>query len=124
MTRGIYPYRSDVSHLLPRLKEEGMTSWIARRRIAVGMLSLCAFAGFAPRALAQETRATVTGTVSDTQGSVVPGVTVTVLNTDTNVSYEGTTNEAGVFTVQRRSTRAGQGDRGACPDSRRSSAKA
>ncbi len=78
-----------------------MTSWIARRRIAVGMLSLCAFAGFAPRALAQETRATVTGTVRDTQGSVVPGVTVTVLNTDTNVSYEATTNEAGVFTVQR-----------------------
>jgi hypothetical protein len=65
------------------------------------MLSLCAFAGFAPRALAQETRATVTGTVRDAQGSVVPGVTVTVLNTDTNVSYEATTNEAGVFTVQR-----------------------
>ena len=62
-------------------------SWIARRRIAVGMLSLCAFAGFAPCALAQETRATVTGTVRDAQGSVVPGATVTVLNTDTNVSY-------------------------------------
>jgi len=76
-------------------------SWIARRRIGVGMLSLCAFAGIAPCALAQETRATVTGTVRDTQGSVVPGATVTVLNTDTNVSYEATTNEAGVFTVQR-----------------------
>ena len=76
-------------------------SWIARRRIAVGMLSLCAFAGFAPCALAQETRATVTGTVRDAQGSVVPGATVTVLNTDTIVSYDATSNEAGLFTVQR-----------------------
>jgi Carboxypeptidase regulatory-like domain len=50
---------------------------------------------------AQETRATVTGTVKDAQGAVIPGVTVTVLNTDTNVSYESVTNESGVFTVQR-----------------------
>ncbi len=49
----------------------------------------------------QETRATVTGTVRDVQGAVVPGVTVTVLNTDTNVSYEVVTNESGVFTVQK-----------------------
>ena len=50
---------------------------------------------------AQETRATVTGTVKDAQGAIVPGVTVTVTNTDTNVSSEAVTNEAGVFTVQR-----------------------
>ena len=50
---------------------------------------------------AQETRATVTGTVKDAQGAIVPGVTVTVTNTDTNISSEAITNEAGVFTVQR-----------------------
>src|SRR5687768_5217273 len=50
---------------------------------------------------AQETRATVTGTVKDTQGAVVPGVTVTVLNVDTNVSTETVTNDVGVFTAQR-----------------------
>src|SRR5690242_5493777 len=50
-------------------------------------------------AAAQETRATVTGTVKDTQGALVPGVTVTVLNTETNVPLESVTNEAGVFTV-------------------------
>ena len=73
---------------------------IALRRVA-GMLLLCACAALAAAAEAQETRATITGTVNDIQGAVVPGVTVTVLNTDTNVSYEGVTNEAGVFTVQR-----------------------
>ena len=56
---------------------------------------------FTTPALAQETRATVTGTVSDPQGAVVPGVTVTVLNIDTNVSTEAVTNDSGVFTVQK-----------------------
>jgi hypothetical protein len=52
-------------------------------------------------ALAQETRATVTGIVKDAQGAVVPGVTVTVANTDTGVSTEDVTNEAGVFNIQK-----------------------
>ena len=51
-------------------------------------------------ALAQETRATVTGIVKDAQGAVVPGVTVTVVNTATGVSTEDVTNEAGVFNIQ------------------------
>ena len=46
---------------------------------------------------AQETRATLTGTVKDSQGAVVPGVTVSALNTDTNVATEAVTNEAGVL---------------------------
>jgi Carboxypeptidase regulatory-like domain/TonB dependent receptor len=76
-----------------------MTTVNALRRIA--LCALCVFVAASPSAWAQETRATVTGTVKDIQGAVVPGVTVTVLNTDTNVSYEGTTNDDGVFTVQR-----------------------
>lgn len=51
-------------------------------------------------AYAQETRARITGTVVDSQGSVVPGVTVTALNTATNVSAEAVTNASGVFTLQ------------------------
>jgi hypothetical protein len=50
---------------------------------------------------AQETRATLTGTVKDPQGAVIPGVTVSCLNTDTNVATEAVTNEAGVFSVQK-----------------------
>ncbi len=52
-------------------------------------------------ASAQETRATITGTVKDTQGAVIPGVTITVLNTDTNVATEAVTNESGSFSVQK-----------------------
>jgi hypothetical protein len=52
-------------------------------------------------AAAQETRATITGTVKDSQGAVVPGVTVTVLHLPTNVATDAVTNEQGVFTVQK-----------------------
>ena len=79
-----------------------MTTLTAPCRMALGML--CVLMAASPAVRAQETRATVTGTVKDIQGAIVPGVTVTVLNTDTNVSYEGTTNDAGVFTVSRAAT--------------------
>jgi hypothetical protein len=49
---------------------------------------------------AQQFKGNITGTVTDTQGAVVPGVSVTVLNTDTNVSTEAVTNERGVYSVQ------------------------
>lgn len=48
---------------------------------------------------AQEFRATMTGRVADEQGAVLPGVTVTVTNVDTNVSLTAVTNESGVYTV-------------------------
>ena len=68
--------------------------------IGLGTLVLCACLLPAP-GWAQETRATVAGTVTDDQGAVVPGVTVVVLNTATNVSSESVTNQTGVFTVQK-----------------------
>jgi hypothetical protein len=49
---------------------------------------------------AQETRARITGTTTDGQGSVVPGVTIAAVNTDTNVSTETITNSTGSFTLQ------------------------
>jgi len=52
-------------------------------------------------AAAQETRATITGTVKDAQGAVVPGVTVSVLHLPTNVATDAVTNDQGVFTVQK-----------------------
>jgi len=48
---------------------------------------------------AQQFRATVTGTVTDAQGGVVPGATVTALNTSTNVSIEALTNDRGAYTI-------------------------
>src|SRR6266849_492474 len=50
---------------------------------------------------AQEIGATVTGTVTDPQGAVLPGVAVTVLNVDTNVPSETVTNSQGSYVVQK-----------------------
>lgn len=49
---------------------------------------------------AQEFKATVVGTVTDTQGAVVPGVAVAARNTETGVSTESVTNGSGVFRIQ------------------------
>ena len=61
---------------------------------ALVVLFICASAA------SQETRARMTGTAIDGQGALVPGVTVTALNTATNVSTEAVTNASGVYTIQ------------------------
>jgi outer membrane receptor protein involved in Fe transport len=50
---------------------------------------------------AQEIWAAVNGTVTDTQGSIMPGVTVTVANIDTNQSVESITDAGGDFRVSK-----------------------
>ena len=45
---------------------------------------------------AQETRGNIAGTVKDSTG-VIPGATVTIVNTDTGAKQELTTNESGYF---------------------------
>ncbi len=46
---------------------------------------------------AQSGRATILGTVTDPTGAVMPQVSVTVTNTDTNVKSVATTDELGNF---------------------------
>jgi len=46
---------------------------------------------------AQEFRGTITGTITDRQGAVVPNATVEVRNLDTNVLQNVQTNESGVY---------------------------
>ena len=59
---------------------------------------VCLLVLFAPwPLLAQE--ATVTGIVTDTQSALVPGVAVTIRNTDTNISRSVVTNREGSYTV-------------------------
>src|SRR5829696_5028523 len=48
---------------------------------------------------AQEFRGTITGTVSDPNGAAVPGATVSVKNTETNIANTVTTSDEGSFTV-------------------------
>ena len=51
-------------------------------------------------AAAQQFKANLTGTIIDTQGAAVPGVTVTVTNTATNVAADTVTDSSGAFAVK------------------------
>src|SRR5687767_9247268 len=51
-------------------------------------------------ASAQDFRGAIGGTVTDADGGVLPGVTVTVTNTETNVSNDTVTDERGTFLVR------------------------
>ncbi|HZR23289.1 MAG TPA: carboxypeptidase-like regulatory domain-containing protein [Vicinamibacterales bacterium] len=60
-------------------------------------LCMVLVAAFAIAASAQETTGTITGTASDQTGAVLPGVTVTVKNTDTGTQRSVVTNTEGVY---------------------------
>lgn len=66
-------------------------------------VSLCVFVlimgSFALTASAQEFRGSISGTVTDPNGAIIPGATVAVKNVDTNIAATVTTNDAGAFTV-------------------------
>src|SRR5918992_4387332 len=55
---------------------------------------------FAPLAMAQATTGNIEGTVTDPQGAVVQGATVTATNKTTNFSRSATTNDNGQFSIQ------------------------
>ena len=60
------------------------------------LLSVCLF----PRtAFAQQETATMTGTVRDASGAVVPKATVTVTNIRTNIGVKTETDDAGFYTI-------------------------
>src|SRR6476619_7415238 len=50
-------------------------------------------------AFAQVDRATITGTVTDSGGAVIPGATVTITNLATNVAIRQPTTETGPYLV-------------------------
>ncbi|MPY90812.1 MAG: hypothetical protein GEU99_23230 [Luteitalea sp.] len=51
------------------------------------------------RAASQTTFATLTGAITDSSGSVLPGATIEAVHTATNYRYTGVSNEAGVYTI-------------------------
>ena len=67
-------------------------------RWRVPTLILCVLAS-ALVCLGQESRATLTGHVSDPNGAVIPGANVTVKNNQTSLETRTTTNEEGNYTV-------------------------
>src|SRR6266508_2432030 len=54
---------------------------------------------FLPTAVAQSTTATLTGTVEDQNGAVIPGVSITIQNTATSFERQTATSDAGGFIV-------------------------
>src|SRR5262245_44570621 len=65
------------------------------RRLSVALVSLTvSLAGTAAHA---QYRASLTGTVTDPQGGVIPGATVTLVDKETNRTLTVVTNEKGVY---------------------------
>ena len=65
--------------------------------ISLGLLAPFLFVGLL---WAQQTdRGTITGTLTDESGAVVPGVAVTAVNTATGVATSATTNDVGLYTI-------------------------
>src|SRR5947208_167721 len=80
----------------PNWTRELIMSLLKRRFFFGGLI----FAALLPGALsAQSTFATLTGTVTDPAGAVIPGVTVTATHTQTNSKTTAQSNEAGVYTL-------------------------
>jgi hypothetical protein len=76
-----------------------MTS-TARRLFATALLAVAVLAVGAPAAFAQGgVTSSLSGTVTDASGAVVPGANVVVKRADTGVSAEGLTNAEGQFTI-------------------------
>src|SRR5215203_3382610 len=69
-----------------------------RLRRVIGIAVVCIF-GVSPLSLAQTTTGTITGTITDTTGAVLPGVTVTAACTATNFKRAGVTDSQGGFTI-------------------------
>jgi Carboxypeptidase regulatory-like domain len=67
--------------------------------VGIALLAGCALLAGARTTAAQETinQASISGRVTDEQGGVVPGATVTARQTDTNFTAEATTDGEGRF---------------------------
>ena len=63
------------------------------------LLLASALGAVTPRLVAQDTTATILGTVTDPSGASVPKAEVVITNTQTNVSTTVTTSESGAYTV-------------------------
>ena len=71
------------------------------RTASRGVLAVAAILFLTPTSSpAQEFRGTIVGTVSDRTGGVLPGVTVTVTNTETHVEQTVVTDAQGLYQVR------------------------
>src|SRR5262245_59437053 len=64
-------------------------------KLSIASLFLCLL--LAAQTFAQSSNATVSGTVADSTGAFIPGVTVTATNTETGIVSTVITNESGTY---------------------------
>src|SRR5260370_18899925 len=64
--------------------------------VSIGLVSI----GLVSIGSAQTITGSITGTVTDSSGAVVPNVSITATNTSTNFKYDTKTNDAGVYNLQ------------------------
>ena len=73
-----------------------ITSLTAAARVCLCAVAIC---GFSVAAAAQTVTGTLQGTVTDTSGGVLPGVTITVMHTDTGTERAIVTNGEGIYSA-------------------------
>jgi len=72
---------------------------LVSRSLSLAVLILLSAFCLLPSALSQSATATLSGSVQDTNGAIVPGTMITVTNTATGQKRQTTTNDEGSFTV-------------------------
>src|SRR5215831_10639918 len=70
-----------------------------QRRIIASFLFVCLLSFLSCAAAWAQATAQITGTVRDQSGAVLPGVDVTLTQTETGVPRSAITNEAGVYVL-------------------------
>ncbi|NDJ14953.1 MAG: carboxypeptidase regulatory-like domain-containing protein [Acidobacteriia bacterium] len=66
------------------------------RKSVVAMVAACLFIG---SGFAQTSTGTITGTITDSSGALVPSARITITNTGTSAKAEVTTGDSGNYTV-------------------------
>src|SRR5438046_10242206 len=70
-----------------------------RQKTLVGMVAICWLVSCAGVLRAQRTQGTISGTVSDSSGAVIPNAEVTITHQQTGTKRVVTTNESGFSTA-------------------------
>ncbi len=70
-----------------------------RKMFTIASVMLALMLSVTGHAWAQGSTGTISGTVSDQTGAVLPGVTITAVNSGTNLTREVFTNESGQYTL-------------------------
>src|SRR5437773_8142402 len=90
-------HRTNLNNAFGKLGPIGSLSTVLA--LLLGTISCASLFFLAPSVSAQKTSGTITGTLTDPSGAVVPGATVSVVNERTAAARETMTNEEGSFSL-------------------------